>query len=175
MPHKRNPVIAAVVISAALRVPGLVSTMLSSMMQEHERGLGGWHAEWETLPEICILTGGALQRMVESVPGLEVITDKMHSNLGISNGLIYSEAVSMALAEKIGRQEAHALIEQASRRAMEQSKHLRDVLEDIPQVMRHLGREHLDNLFNPEYLSGAAQEMIDRVLAEYHAHFPEKG
>ena len=55
MPHKRNPVAAAVILSAATRVPGLVSTMLSAMVQEDERGLGGWHAEWETLPEIVML------------------------------------------------------------------------------------------------------------------------
>ena len=48
MPHKRNPVRAAVVVAAAMRAPGLVGTMLSAMLQEHERGLGGWQAEWET-------------------------------------------------------------------------------------------------------------------------------
>ncbi len=53
MPHKRNPVGAAVLIGAATRVPGLVSTLFSAMPQEHERSLGLWHAEWETLPEIC--------------------------------------------------------------------------------------------------------------------------
>ncbi len=46
MPHKRNPVRASRVLSAAIRAPGLVSTMLSAMPQEHERGLGGWQAEW---------------------------------------------------------------------------------------------------------------------------------
>jgi 3-carboxy-cis,cis-muconate cycloisomerase len=174
MPHKRNPVMAAVVISAALRVPGLVSTMLSSMMQEHERGLGGWHAEWETLPEICIVTGGALRRMIEEVSGLEVRTDKMRSNLEISNGLIYAEALRMTLAEKIGSEEAHALIEHASRRALEQGKHLRDVLEDTPQIMRHLDRQHLETLFNSEHSGGAAQAMIDRVLAAYRSQLPAK-
>ena len=49
LPHKRNPVGSAVVLAAAIRVPALVSVMLTAMVQEHERGLGGWHAEWETL------------------------------------------------------------------------------------------------------------------------------
>ena len=72
MPHKRNPVSCAVVLSAATRVPGLVSTMLSAMVQEDERGLGDWHAEWETLPEIFQLTGGALHQVATIVPHLEV-------------------------------------------------------------------------------------------------------
>ena len=50
MPHKRNPVRAAVALSAAVRAPGLVATILSAMPQEHERGLGGWQAEWDTIP-----------------------------------------------------------------------------------------------------------------------------
>ncbi len=71
MPHKRNPVSAAVVLSAATRVPGLVSTMLSAMVQEDERGLGNWQAEWETLPEIFRLTAGALHQMARIVPHLD--------------------------------------------------------------------------------------------------------
>ena len=58
MPQKRNPVGAAAVLAAAVRAPGLVSTVLSAMVQEHERGVGGWHAEWQTLPELCALAAG---------------------------------------------------------------------------------------------------------------------
>src|SRR5471030_2668712 len=72
MPHKRNPVGAAVLISTATRVPGLVATMLSAMPQEHERSLGLWHAEWETLPDLCCLVSGSLQQARQVVPGLEV-------------------------------------------------------------------------------------------------------
>jgi len=60
MPQKRNPVACAVILSAAARVPSLASTMLAAMSQEHERGLGGWQAEWETLPELVRLTAGAV-------------------------------------------------------------------------------------------------------------------
>src|SRR5271170_6034490 len=97
MPHKRNPVTSAVVLSAAMRVPGLVSTMLSAMVQEEERGLGGWHAEWETLPEIVRLSAGALRRMAEMVPKLEIDAERMKTNVDAPHGLIFAEAVSMAL------------------------------------------------------------------------------
>src|SRR5690606_40946030 len=63
---------AAVLIGAATRVPGLVSTLFAAMPQEHERSLGLWHAEWETLPEICCLVSGALAQALIVVPGLEV-------------------------------------------------------------------------------------------------------
>ncbi|MFX5225986.1 lyase family protein, partial [Acinetobacter baumannii] len=52
MPHKRNPVAAASVLAAANRVPALMSSIYQSMVQEHERSLGAWHAEWLAIPEI---------------------------------------------------------------------------------------------------------------------------
>ncbi len=50
MPHKRNPVAAASVLAAANRVPTLMSSIYQSMVQEHERSLGAWHAEWLVIP-----------------------------------------------------------------------------------------------------------------------------
>ncbi|MCZ4149013.1 3-carboxy-cis,cis-muconate cycloisomerase, partial [Escherichia coli] len=60
MPHKRNPVAAASVLAAANRVPALMSSIYQSMVQEHERSLGAWHAEWLAIPEIFQLCAGAL-------------------------------------------------------------------------------------------------------------------
>ena len=105
MPHKRNPVGSAVVLAAAARVPGLVSIMLAAMVQEHERGLGGWHAEWETLPEICTLSAGALAQTIVIVEGIEVDPARMAANLDLSGGLILAEAVTMALGAKLGTHE----------------------------------------------------------------------
>src|SRR5215470_8984329 len=102
MPHKRNPVTAAVVLAAATRVPSLVSTMLCAMIQEDERGLGNWHAEWETLPQIFRLSAGTLHQLTEIIPHLEVDTNRMRENLDATNGLIFAEAITMALANKIG-------------------------------------------------------------------------
>src|SRR5205809_7191057 len=79
MPQKRNPVGAAIALEAALRVPGLVATMLSAAMQEHERGLGNWPAEWTTLPDIALCASGALTAMVEVVEGLDVNADRMRA------------------------------------------------------------------------------------------------
>ena len=107
MPHKRNPVTSAAVLSAALRVPPLVSTMLTAMIQEEERGLGGWHAEWETLPEIVRLTAGALHHLTGALSELKIDPERMRQNLEITHGLIFAEAVAMALAEKMPRPEAH--------------------------------------------------------------------
>ena len=164
MPHKHNPVRCAVVLAASLRVPGLVSTLLSAMPQEHERGLGGWHAEWETLPQIFTLAAGALDNVTAIVEGLDIDPSRIRENLDATHGLIMAEAVSMALAEKLGRQEAHEAVERACRQAVEQAKPLRDVLAMDGTVASHLTPGDLDRLLDPANYLGAAEAMIDQVL-----------
>jgi 3-carboxy-cis,cis-muconate cycloisomerase len=166
MPHKRNPVMSAVVLSTATRVPGLVSTMLSAMVQEEERGLGGWHAEWETLPEIVRLTAGALHHMAETVPRLEVDAARMQENLGLTQGLIFAEAVTMALSEKAGRSAAHQVVEAACARAHNEKRHLREVLGEDAQVGKYLSSAEIEGLFDPRKYLGAAEAFVDRVVEQ---------
>lgn len=165
MPHKRNPVAAAAVLAAATRVPHLAGSLLSGAVQEHERGLGGWHAEWQVLPELVQLCAGALAQMAEVAGGLDVQPDRMRSNLDATRGLIMTEAVAMALGTKLGKQEAHHLVEAASKRAVAEKRHLRDVLGDDKAVMQHLKPGELDKLFDPLGYTGVAAALVDRVLA----------
>ncbi len=164
MPHKRNPVGSAVVLAAALRVPALVSVMLAAMVQEHERGLGGWHAEWETLPEICMLSVGALSQLTNVLSGIEIHEERMAANLDATRGLILSEAVAVALGKQIGRSKAHTVLEQACRRAVESGRHLREVLMEDAEVRAHLSPEEIESLLDPKNYTGSAEALVERVL-----------
>ncbi|WP_236190170.1 3-carboxy-cis,cis-muconate cycloisomerase [Pseudomonas pharyngis] len=169
MPHKRNPVGAAVLIGAAARVPGLVSTLFSAMPQEHERSLGLWHAEWETLPDICCLVSGALQQARLLADGLEVDAARMARNLELTQGLVLAEAVSIVLAQRVGRDTAHHLLEQCCKRAVAEQRHLRAVLGDEPQVIAELSATELDHLLDPAHYLGQAQVWVERAVAEHNA------
>ena len=169
MPHKRNPVGAAVLIGAATRVPGLLSTLFSAMPQEHERSLGLWHAEWETLPEICCLVSGSLKQALLVVDGLEVDADRMARNLNLTQGLVLAEAVSIVLAQRVGRDTAHHLLEQCCKRAVAEQRHLRAVLGDEPQVTAELSATELDHLLNPAHYLGQAHTWVERAVAEHVA------
>lgn len=164
MPHKRNPVGCAVLLSAAQRVPPLVATMLAAMPQEHERGLGGWHAEWETLPEIFRLTAGALSQMRQIVAGLEVDAARMTANLELTHGLVLAESVGAALAEYTGRMAAHRLVEEASRRAVAEKRTLLVVLTEMLAVTEHLSLERLRQLLDSADYLGSTEQMIARTL-----------
>jgi 3-carboxy-cis,cis-muconate cycloisomerase len=164
MPHKRNPVAAAVALAAAIRIPSLASGIVSGMVQEHERGLGGWQAEWESVPELVRLAAGSLHHLMHAVGGLDVDAARMHANLETTGGLIYSESVTQVLARHIGRPEARSMVVAAAQRAVAERRHLRDVLAADASAMRHLTSSELATLFEPSAHVRAAQALIDRVL-----------
>lgn len=166
MPHKRNPVAAASILAAANRVPALMSSMYQSMVQEHERSLGSWHAEWLALPEIFQLCAGALQRTVEVLQGLEVNSKNMQRNIETTQGLIMAEAVMMALAPKIGRLNAHHLVEKACKQAVAEQSHLQDIVSSFVEVKQYFSADELTLIFKPESYLGNIQDQIDAVLKE---------
>ncbi|MGO4715143.1 3-carboxy-cis,cis-muconate cycloisomerase [Bradyrhizobium sp. 2TAF24] len=169
LPHKRNPVAAASALGAATMAPNLAATIFAAQVQDHERSAGPWHAEWPTLPTLMLVTSGALAAIVDIAEGLDVDAERMRANLDATHGLIMAEAVSMALADAIGKSEAHHIIETASRTAIAQKKHLRDVLAADSRVTAHLDAARLDRLFDPLAYQGASQALIDRLLASLGA------
>ena len=169
MPHKRNPVGSAVLISAATRVPGLLSILFSAMPQEHERSLGLWHAEWETLPEICCVVSGALAQALNMAQGLEVDAERMTRNLDLTHGLVLAEAVSIVLAQRVGREAAHHLLEQCCKRAVAEHRHLRAVLGEEPEISAQLSADELDRLLDPAHYLGQATTWVERARAEHFA------
>jgi 3-carboxy-cis,cis-muconate cycloisomerase len=166
MPHKHNPVACAAVIATNARMPGLASTMLHAMSQEHERGLGLWQAEWETVPEAFRLTAAALAYSIEVAQGLQVDAARMMSNLDSLLGLPLSEAVNAALAPKMGRAAAYDLLRSVAERATSEKRNLADVLKELPQVTAHLTNVEIDKLLDPRAYLGSAQRFISRVLGE---------
>jgi 3-carboxy-cis,cis-muconate cycloisomerase len=170
LPHKRNPVHTTAIIACALRTPGLVATMLHAGLQEHERGVGGWHAEWDTMRALLSLTGAASLHMQTLLEGLEVDTTRMRQNLELTNGLIMAERVTFALAPSFGKSKAKAFMEAACKRATTEKRHLREVLVkemEIPAL-------DLDMLFDPTTYLGSSSMFIDMILKQHelsHNHF----
>lgn len=164
MPHKRNPVAAASALGCATMAPQLAATIFAAQVQDHERSAGPWHAEWPTLPQLMLVTSGALAAIVDIAEGLDVDAARMRSNLDATHGLIMAEAVTFALADKIGKSDAHHLIEAASKRAVAEKKHLREILAADSQVTAHLTPGKIAALFEPMAYQGASQALIDRLL-----------
>jgi len=162
MPHKRNPTTCVAILANAKRTPHLVASLLSVLPQEHERAVGGWHAEWEPLSDLMRLTAGSLEKSVGLIETLEVNSEKMRSNIELTNGLVYSENVLIALSSKMDYQTAHTLLEQASEKCMSENKQLKDVLQQMD-----LGLDNLDELFDPAISVAHNQSALDDIIKVY--------
>jgi 3-carboxy-cis,cis-muconate cycloisomerase len=164
MPHKRNPTAAATALAAATIAPNLLATIMAAQVQEHERAMGGWQAEWPTFPALALVTSGALAAIVDIAQGLEVDSERMRVNLAQTRGLIMAEAVAFALGTKLGKPEAHRIVAEASRKAIAAKRNLQDVLAEDDQVTLSLSVGELAKLFEPMGYQGSAQTFIDRIV-----------
>ncbi|HEX9892282.1 MAG TPA: 3-carboxy-cis,cis-muconate cycloisomerase [Gemmatimonadales bacterium] len=169
MPHKQNPVAAMAVEAGVRRAHALVGVLLGAMLQEHERAVGGWHAEWETVGELFRLSAGAVVRVRDVVDRLHVDPVRMRANLDATHGLPLSEHLALLLARLMGRGEARALVERAIQRCRTSGRHLRDELLADPTVTTHLTAAELDEALDPARYLGATQVFIDRALALYRS------
>jgi 3-carboxy-cis,cis-muconate cycloisomerase len=115
MPSKRNPIACMLAIAASKRTPGLVANFLSGMVQEHERGVGGWQSEWTTVQSIVQSAGIALESMAEVAEGLTIDVQRMRRNIESTHGAVFAEKAMMDLAPAMGRDAAYRAVEQSYR------------------------------------------------------------
>jgi 3-carboxy-cis,cis-muconate cycloisomerase len=164
MPQKRNPISSVYITAQTAMVRQLVAALLEAMIEDHERSTGPWEIEWIALPEIFMLSAGALSQTRFLVEGLQVNEKKMRTNLDITNGLIMSEAVMMGLGAKIGRNRAHDVVYDVCREVVKTGRPLLDLLEENKEISKHADGKMLATLVDPANYLGVAGEMVDRVL-----------
>ena len=166
MPQKRNPISCGVILAAARALRQHAGLALDAMVNSFERNAAAWHLEWIAVPEAFGYAAGALNQTVFLTGGLIVDAKGMEKNLALTHGLIVAEAVMMGLAPHTGRNEAHHLVYDACRAAIESDRPLYDVLKERPEVTGLLGDEKLRTLTDPTNYLGASQAMVDRVLGD---------
>lgn len=167
MPQKRNPVDTTRAIASARLAIGVVPVLLSGMVQEHERGVGGWQSEWAAVPELFCFTAGAVEGVRAAVVDLEIDPARMRANLELTDGLIMAESLTLALAEKLGREEAYRIVQEMCQQVMASGKTLHQVVQGESRIQEHLSSEEIDLALDPENYLGSTDMLIDRALAAY--------
>ena len=165
MPQKRNPISSVYITAQTAMVKQLAAALLEAMIEDHERSTGPWEIEWIALPEIFMLSAGALAQTRFVLDGLQVNEKKMRENLDITKGLIMSEAVMMGLGDKMGRNYAHDVVYDICREVVKTGRPLVDLLEENEEIRQYADRKTLEKLVDPANYLGVAGEMVDRVLA----------
>jgi 3-carboxy-cis,cis-muconate cycloisomerase len=164
MPHKRNPAGCAVALAAATRLPALVAAFLAGMPQEHERGVGGWHAEAATVAEAVQATGAALAAVAGIAEALSVDPDRMKANIAATGGVVFAERAVMMLAPKLGREAAQRIVAKAIDAARSGGRQFAEALAADRQAAEAIGPTELSTLDSPEAYLGVAEELRRRLL-----------
>jgi 3-carboxy-cis,cis-muconate cycloisomerase len=167
MPQKHNPVDATNALASARLAIGEVPVMLSAMVQEHERAVGGWQAEWVALPTLFRATASAVEHVRLAVSGLAVNTQRMSMNLDMTHGLVMAESLTMALAQHMGKAEAQSLVQTVCAQAVKSGTPLREVAEAEMRIRTLLSPEEIDRALDPAAYLGSAPLFIDGILASY--------
>jgi 3-carboxy-cis,cis-muconate cycloisomerase len=135
------------------------------MNVDFERATGTWEIEWLVLPEIFCLSAGALAQAKYMLSELVVHPDNMKKNLELTDGLVNTEAIMMALGPKMGRGKAHDRLAAISIAVSQGKGRLIDLLSNDPEVAQILDRGAIARLIDPTNYLGNSGAMVDRVLA----------
>lgn len=136
------------------------------MLQEHERGVGGWQAESTVVSAVIQSTGVEIASMAECAEGLTVQADKMRRNIDSTGGTIFAERAMMMLGPKLGRDVAHKIVQKAARKGLREGRNLATALAEFPEVTAHLMNAELRSLELPEHYLGAAHTFREVLLAD---------
>jgi 3-carboxy-cis,cis-muconate cycloisomerase len=166
MPHKRNPMLCEAIIALSRLSFNHARAALDGLIPDHERDWTFNHMEWAWVPDLCVMTDGALAMTLRVVRDLRVYPERMRRNLDALGGLMLSEAVMFALGEHVGRQTAHDVVYESAMRAAEENTPFSELLLADTRVNAHLSREDVDRLLDPSRYTGLAGAFVDRVLAK---------
>ena len=174
MPHKRNPTASAAAVAAATIAPQLAATILGCEIQEHERAAGAWQAEWATFPALLLAVSGAVAGVADMGERLEVDNDRMRANFDVTLGIIMAEPVALALAGKLGKPIADQVMAEAIGKALNEKRHLRDIIGEDERVTLLMNPGEIARLFEPLSYQGVAQTFIERLVASAQSRVPRR-
>jgi len=164
MPHKRNPVACEQVSGLARLLRSYAQAGLENVPLWHERDISHSSVERVVLPDATILLDYLLVRFRGILEGLQTYPDRMRQNLELTGGLIFSEAVLLALVDKgLSRDEAYRLVQRHAMKAWESREPFKPLLLADPEVRRHLSPAEIENCFDLGYHLRHLDEIFARV------------
>jgi 3-carboxy-cis,cis-muconate cycloisomerase len=164
MAQKRNPTEAQRVVMLARMARSRVPLALDSMVRQDEGDAVASHIMDYILPESSVFGCSALTAMRELLASMQVHSERMLKNLQASGGLIMAESLMMHLAESIGRDHAHEVVQGVASECVEQG------VEFLPTLRRHLEAEGVDastitaELLDPRHYLGEIPALIEQVV-----------
>jgi adenylosuccinate lyase len=164
MPHKRNPILSERMTGMARLLRGYAQVGLENVALWHERDISHSSAERVIIPDACHVLHYMLVKFAGLVESLEVEEERMLANLEATRGLVFSQAVLLALVEQgASRDDAYRIVQRNALAAWDGSEHLLDLLEKDPAV--NLSSERLTACFSIERFLANSAIVFERLEA----------
>jgi len=164
MPHKRNPHKCEQICGLARIVRSYVIPALETITTWHERDLTNSSVERITIPEASILVDYMLRRFTEIVNGMVVYPERMRRNIERTQGVFCSQRIMLKLIEKgWGRDEAYSVVQSAAFKALEEERHMKEVLLEDERVRSSLSDEEIDECFDYRYFVRHVDLIFERM------------
>ena len=164
MPHKQNPEISEHMGTLARVVRHNAAILLEGLVNDHERDGRSWKSEWHVLPLITLVSGKTLELLKLILSNLEVRADQMQNNLEISGEQIFSEGVMLALAKKLGKNQAQIIVFKEAKSARDKGVDFKEAILNNSEITSNLSAKDIEEIFKYENSIGLCAEMVDRVL-----------
>ena len=149
MPHKRNPVLTENLTGIARIVRAAVTPALENVALWHERDISHSSVERVFAPDATIALDFALQRLAGVVEALVIYPESMQANLDQLGGLVHSQQLLLALTQEgVSREDAYSMVQRNAMESWKTGTSYRDLLKADADVVRNLGEDGIDALFN---------------------------
>jgi len=164
MPHKRNPELCERICGLARLVRGHALTSMENIALWHERDISHSSTERVILPDSCLVIDYTLSLFTSIMKGLEVYPENMRRNLDLTQGLVFSQRVLLALINKgVSRENAYKMVQDKAMRAWQEKKSLLPLLEADVNIAGYLSKPELESLFDYDYYLRYVDSIFERL------------
>jgi len=164
MPHKRNPELCERVCGLARLIRGHAVTAMENIALWHERDISHSSTERVIIPDSCLVLDYAMSIFTYVMRGLQVYPERMKENLELTQGLVFSQRVMIAMIEKgLSREQAYRMVQRNAMQSWKERRSFLDLLKGDAEVAKHLSGPELESIFDYGYFLGHVDEIFERV------------
>ncbi|UCD21438.1 MAG: adenylosuccinate lyase [Chloroflexota bacterium] len=164
MPHKRNPELCERICGLARLIRGHALTSLENIALWHERDISHSSTERIILPDSCLALDYMLSIFTSIMKGLRVYRENMQRNMALTQGVIFSQRVLLALIDKgLTREEAYEMVQDNAMKAWANKKSFLSLLEADRRITAHLSKKELNSLFDYNYYLRYVDTVFERL------------
>lgn len=172
MPHKKNPVRSERISGLARVIRSYLITALDNIPLWHERDISHSSAERIIFPEAFTFTDFILNEMIDLISHWKVNKERMASNVFLTHGLVFSQAVMLALNQKgLSREEAYEIVQRLSLRCLEEKLNFKELVLEERSIRERLSLDEIEACFRLEPYLEKIDFIFEKVLGDESKNF----